>query len=82
MTEPRELAYKADRSDDARAVDAAGRLLETTRALLVEINPRRAGVTVALDSLLDKDLGLDSLGRIELIARIEQAFDVTLSGKR
>ncbi|MEK7819584.1 MAG: AMP-binding protein, partial [Pseudomonadota bacterium] len=79
MTEPRELACNADRSDDARAVDAAGRLLETTRALLIEINPRRAGVTVALDSLLDKDLGLESLGRIELIARIEQAFDVTLS---
>lgn len=78
MTEPRELAYNSD-GGDARAVDAAGRLLETTRALLVEINPRRAGAAVALDSLLDKDLGLDSLGRIELIARIEQVFDVTLS---
>ena len=79
MTEPRELAYNTDRVGEERVVAAAERLLTTTRALLAEINPRRAGTAVTLDSLLDKDLGLDSLGRIELMARIEQAFDVTLS---
>ena len=31
-----------------------------------------------LDSKLDKDLGLDSLARVELLARIEKAFDVRL----
>ncbi|MCX7147018.1 MAG: AMP-binding protein, partial [Sulfuritalea sp.] len=31
-----------------------------------------------LDSRLDKDLGLDSLARVELLARIEQAFGVRL----
>ena len=33
---------------------------------------------VSLDSVLDRDLGLDSLARTELLARIEQAFGIRL----
>ena len=33
---------------------------------------------VALDSSLERDLGLDSLARVELVLRIERAFDVSL----
>jgi fatty-acyl-CoA synthase len=33
---------------------------------------------VALDDMLDRDLGLGSLERVELLARLEQAFDVRL----
>jgi len=33
---------------------------------------------LSLDSSLDRDLGLDSLARVELIVRIEQRFDVAL----
>ena len=62
-----------------RAVETAERLLAAVRALMAEINPQRAaGLQVALDSRLDKDLGLDSLGRVELMARVERVFDVTL----
>jgi acyl carrier protein len=65
--------------DQGRVVEAAERLLETVRALIREVNPGRAAtLPVGLDSRLDKDLGLDSLGRVELVARVEQSFDVTL----
>ena len=33
---------------------------------------------VALDSSLERDLGLDSLARVELVLRVERAFDVSL----
>ena len=35
-------------------------------------------VAVTLDSDLDRDLGLDSLGRAELVLRIDRAFKVRL----
>lgn len=35
-------------------------------------------VRVTIDSSLDRDLGLDSLARVELLLRVEQAFGVTL----
>lgn len=35
--------------------------------------------TVALDSAFEKELGLDSLSRAELISRVERAWDVTFS---
>lgn len=35
--------------------------------------------TVVLDSVFDKELGLDSLSRAELISRVERAWDVTFS---
>jgi 1-acyl-sn-glycerol-3-phosphate acyltransferase len=39
--------------------------------------PQRAG-RVTLDSSLDRDLGFDSLARVELLSRVERAFGVTL----
>ena len=38
-------------------------------------------MTVTLDSSLDRDLGLDSLARVELLSRIEHSFNVRLSEK-
>ncbi|MBU0481446.1 MAG: AMP-binding protein [Proteobacteria bacterium] len=38
-------------------------------------------LAVTLDSSLDRDLGLDSLSRVELFARLEKTFAVTLSEK-
>ncbi len=35
-------------------------------------------VHAALDSSLERDLGLDSLARVELVLRVERAFDVNL----
>jgi acyl carrier protein len=58
----------------------AGRILDEVRALAAELRPHHAPAGgVGLDSSLDKDLGLDSLARMELLARLEHAFDVALS---
>ncbi len=59
-------------------VDQAARLLSIVDRLVVEVRPSGRS-TAGLDSKLDKDLGLDSLARVELLARIEQAFGVRLA---
>jgi 1-acyl-sn-glycerol-3-phosphate acyltransferase len=57
----------------APAADPAERLLRLVRELA-----RAGSPTVRLDSRLDRDLGLDSLGRSELFARAEREFGVRL----
>lgn len=57
----------------------AARLLDVVRTLARELQPTGGRVhAVTLDSRLDRDLGLDSLGRAELILRVNQAFGVRL----
>lgn len=54
-------------------------LLDVIRQVVVELRPaKQAPPAITLDSALDADLGLDSLGRVELIARLEQHFHATL----
>ena len=55
----------------------AGRLLEVVSETVREAR-RRADIRVTLDSSLDRDLGLDSLARVELILRLEREFTVSL----
>ena len=57
--------------------DAAGRLLRVTGALVAETHPGLRG-NVTLDSRLERDLGLDSLARVELLLRIGKEFGATL----
>jgi 1-acyl-sn-glycerol-3-phosphate acyltransferase len=54
------------------------RVLALLDALVSELGttPVRGGV--ALDDVLDRDLGIGSLERVELLARLEEAFDVRL----
>jgi 1-acyl-sn-glycerol-3-phosphate acyltransferase len=59
------------------ALDLPARLLSIVDQLVAEVRPGGRS-TATLDSRLDKDLGLDSLARVELLARIEQAFGVRL----
>ncbi|MEN8213821.1 MAG: AMP-binding protein [Pseudomonadota bacterium] len=55
-------------------------LLEQVRLLTLELHPRReASLRVTLDSLLDRELGFDSLSRVELLLRLEHSFGVGLS---
>lgn len=55
----------------------AEKLLELIRQLLAELHPdREADITI--DSSLERDLGLDSLARIELLLRCEKQFSVSL----
>jgi non-ribosomal peptide synthetase component F len=54
-------------------------VLAILRALAVELQPRVArSLIVAVDSDLDRDLGLDSLGRAELLLRFNRRFGVRL----
>jgi acyl carrier protein len=54
-------------------------LHEVLDSLLREIQPSAAPQPLSLDSSLERDLGLDSLARVELLARIERRFGLTLS---
>lgn len=55
-------------------------LLQLIRQLMEELHPEmRFSQPLSLDSSLDRDLGLDSLARVELLARIEQKIDISLS---
>ena len=60
------------------AEGAAARLLDCVRGLVGELQPGRVAAAVALDSVLDRDLGIDSLSRVELFGRIEREFDIVL----
>jgi len=59
--------------------DSAYRLLGIVRGLFRELRGK-AGLEdrVSLDSRLDRDLGFDSLARVELLSRIQRAFAVDL----
>ncbi|MDQ3563714.1 MAG: AMP-binding protein [Pseudomonadota bacterium] len=63
------------------AGQAASQLVDLVRELLDEAHAGRHRVTEAtLDSSLDKDLGLDSLARVELLTRVERTFSVEMPG--
>src|SRR5690242_225218 len=58
----------------------ARELLALVRDVAVTLHPhRRLTLRVDIDSTLDRDLGFDSLGRVELLLRLERAFHVRLS---
>lgn len=57
-------------------------LLKMVKELSVELHPRRTmAKPISMDSSLTKDLGLDSLARVELLARIGKSFGVSLPEK-
>lgn len=69
---------------DRRSIlpDRAAITEETIRTIVdlaTELGPRRsAPLTATLNSDLDRDLGFDSLGRAELVRRLDRAFAVQL----
>jgi len=69
---PEAGAASADPAIDPSAVVA---VVET---VLRELQPQRKGLHVGLDASLDRDLGLDSLGRVEVVQRLERTFGVRL----
>ena len=59
--------------------DAAGILLETVRQLAAESHVHSSeDISATLDDSLERDLGFDSLGRLELISRLERVFGISL----
>lgn len=58
---------------------SAEQVLEIVRALATELHPQTpVPASVTLDSRLERDFGLDSLSRVELIARLEHTFETSL----
>ncbi len=58
--------------------DTAQQLLEIVRGLVAELKPQVHLSGIGLDSVLDRDLGFDSLSRVELMLRVERDFGVRL----
>lgn len=57
--------------------DAPQRLLQSVRAVAAELRqPSARLATLGLDHSLERDFGLDSLARVELLSRIGQEFGV------
>jgi 1-acyl-sn-glycerol-3-phosphate acyltransferase len=63
----------------SQAEQTALRVLDLVRELTLELHPhKRRGLVVGLDDALDADLGFDSLGRVELLTRLERSFRLRL----
>ena len=59
--------------------DTVAVLLQLIDTIVSEVHPDSpSNKTASLDSSFEKDLGLDSLTRVELISRIEKAFKLAL----
>src|SRR5262249_52835367 len=72
-----ELSSALERRDDSEA--RAQALVAIVQELVRELRGQRAGVIdVSLSSRLDRDLGIDSLGRTELVLRLEREFGVRM----
>jgi len=57
----------------------AENLLQVIQGLVSEVHPQRPPTAViTLDSAFEKELGLDSLARVELISRVEKRFKLAL----
>ena len=70
----------ATTGDSSHLPIEAETLLSRVREIVYELHPHmRDRVPVTLDSALDRDLGLDSLARVEMLVRLEQTFGATLS---
>ena len=56
-------------------------LIAVIQELVQELHPQRAkSMDVSESSRLERDLGIDSLGRTELVLRVERTFGVRLAG--
>ncbi|MEA3419003.1 MAG: AMP-binding protein [Campylobacterota bacterium] len=69
------MEHEAKHESDKRAET----LLQVIGDLVTEVHSRRLPAErITLDSSFEKELGLDSLSRVELIARVETAFKLAL----
>jgi 1-acyl-sn-glycerol-3-phosphate acyltransferase len=68
-----------EKGPEKASPEVAAKLSRLVRDLVWELHPEmQRTVAVTLDSDLDRDLGLDSLGRAELVLRIDRTFRVHL----
>lgn len=57
-------------------------LMETLAQLATELHPGLRRQLLTLDSSLSRDFGLDSLGRVEMLSRLERQFRIRLDEDR
>ncbi len=73
-------AGQTTQRDVSEAERAHDTVLALTQQLLADLHPgTQRRHPVVLDSALERDLGLDSLSRVELAVRVERAFGISLS---
>ena len=65
-------------TEDPDDAAAEASLLQIVDAVAAELRPGRAPRPATLQSRLDHEMGFDSLGRVELASRLDDAFDVSL----
>ena len=53
-------------------------LISIIQSILSTLRPANVTTVINLDSRLDKDIGLDSLARVELLTRIEDHYQISL----
>ncbi|HXQ12758.1 MAG TPA: AMP-binding protein [Caulobacteraceae bacterium] len=69
-----------DLTSGLAAGEIAGEVLDIVSGLADELHPHRRGLApLSFESDLDQGFGLDSLGRVEAIQRLEAAFNVRLA---
>jgi acyl carrier protein len=61
--------------------DVESRVLEVVRALAEELGGARAAHAVAPSASLEREVGLGSLERVELLVRLEKAFGRALDDR-
>ena len=78
---PADVRATAERvpSPEAHADSIEAQTLEVIRDLLAELGSHRTAQAVTLHSSFDRDLGLGSLERVELLVRCEARFNARLS---
>lgn len=70
---------KHHKQDESTSNNQTDSFLNLIRQLVLELHPGyKDTIQITLDSLLDKDLGFDSLSRVELLLRIRRTYDVSL----
>jgi 1-acyl-sn-glycerol-3-phosphate acyltransferase len=74
------MADRPHEADVGQSADAtADALLALVHTLALELHPHRQNLTsTTLDSSLEREFGFDSLGRVELLQRLERTFSVQL----
>jgi 1-acyl-sn-glycerol-3-phosphate acyltransferase len=75
ISDPRQASVVADAT---KSTDIERRVVDIVTALAGELGTLPARGSATLDDVLDRDLGLGSLERVELALRLEQAFGVQL----
>lgn len=71
-------APEAELASPPGEAQIATEALAIVTSLAEEIHPHQRGHTAGLEGDLDRDFGLDSLGRVEAIHRLEASFNTTL----